>query len=137
MNFVILTGNVSQMWVNNDRNVKVCIADNYATKEGNKTIYIPIMCYDKNAEWAAKHVKVGDHISVQGIISSYKNNSGNECLSIIARRIGFEGYKRTMAMEPIQPQRYVPPAMSAVPEVINQQSNDWQQINIDDDDLPW
>lgn len=136
MNFVILTGNVSQMWVNNDRNVKVCIADNYATKEGNKTIYIPIMCYDKNAEWAAKHVKVGDHISVQGIISSYKNNNGNECLSIIARRIGFECYKRTMAMEPIQPQRYVPPAMPAVSEVIDQQSN-WQQINIDDDDLPW
>ena len=136
MNFVILTGNVSQMWVNNDRNVKVCIADNYATKEGNKTIYIPIMCYDKNAEWAAKHVKVGDHISVQGIISSYKNNNGNECLSIIARRIGFEGYKRTMAMEPIQPQRYVPPAMPAVSEVIDQQYN-WQQINIDDDDLPW
>lgn len=142
MNLVILSGNVSQIWVNdgdNTHNVKVCIADNYRTKDGSdKAIYIPIMCYDRNADWATKHLKKGDHISVQGILTTYRNNNGAEVLSVIARRISFEGYKRTTAMEPIQPQRYVPPAMPAVPDVINQQSsNDWQQINIDDNDLPW
>lgn len=87
MNIVILSGNVCSVY-DNSHNVKITIADNY--KE--RTDYIQVALFNNQAEFARKYIKVGDHISVRGRISTYKGNKG-ETMGVNATEINFEGYK--------------------------------------------
>lgn len=88
MNTVILTGNVCSMFDNNT-NIRLTIADNY--KEN--TDYITVTLFNNQMEFARKYMKVGDHIAIQGRISTYKNNMGKETMGITANNISFEGYR--------------------------------------------
>lgn len=97
MNLVILTGNVCNMY-DNGSNVKITIADNY--KE--RTDYIKVTLFKNQADFARKYVKIGDHISVQGRVSTYESNMG-ATLGITAHEIGFEGYKNPNKKEDKQP----------------------------------
>ena len=71
MNTVILTGNVCSMFDNNT-NIRLTIADNYK----DNTDYITVTLFNNQMEFARKYMKVGDHIAIQGRISTYKNNMG-------------------------------------------------------------
>lgn len=97
MNMVILTGNVCNMF-DNDNNVRITIADNY--KE--RTDYIKVTLFKNQADFARKYIKIGDHISVQGRVSTYESNKG-ETLGITAHEISFEGYKNPNKKEDKQP----------------------------------
>lgn len=88
MNTVILTGNVCSMFDNNT-NIRLTIADNYK----DNTDYITVTLFNNQMEFARKYMKVGDHIAIQGRISTYKNNMGKEIMGITANNISFEGYK--------------------------------------------
>ena len=88
MNTVILTGNVCSMFDNNT-NIRLTIADNYK----DNTDYITITLFNNQMEFARKYMKVGDHIAIQGRISTYKNNMGKEIMGITANNISFEGYR--------------------------------------------
>lgn len=88
MNTVILTGNVCSMFDNNT-NIRLTIADNYK----DNTDYITVTLFNNQMEFARKYIKVGDHISIQGRISTYKNNMGKEIMGITANNISFEGYR--------------------------------------------
>lgn len=88
MNTVILTGNVCSMFDNNT-NIRLTIADNYK----DNTDYITVTLFNNQMEFARKYMKVGDHVAIQGRISTYKNNMGKEIMGITANNISFEGYK--------------------------------------------
>ena len=88
MNTVILTGNVCSMFDNNT-NIRLTIADNYK----DNTDYITVTLFNNQMEFARKYMKVGDHIAIQGRISTYKNNMGKEIMGITANNICFEGYR--------------------------------------------
>ena len=88
MNTVILTGNVCSMFDNNT-NIRLTIADNYK----DNTDYITVTLFNNQMEFARKYMKVGDHIAIQGRISTYKNNMGKEIMGITANNISFEGYR--------------------------------------------
>ena len=88
MNTVILTGNVCSMFDNNS-NIRLTIADNYK----DNTDYITVTLFNNQMEFARNYMKVGDHIAIQGRISTYKNNMGKEIMGITANNISFEGYK--------------------------------------------
>lgn len=87
MNIVILSGNVCSMY-DNTNNVKITIADNFK----DRTDYIKVALFKNQADFARKYIKIGDHISVQGRISTYNSNTG-EAMGVIANEINFEGYK--------------------------------------------
>ena len=88
MNTVILTGNVCSMFDNNS-NIRLTIADNYK----DNTDYITVTLFNNQMEFARNYIKVGDHIAIQGRISTYKNNMGKEIMGITANNISFEGYR--------------------------------------------
>ena len=88
MNILILTGNVCSMFDNNT-NMRITIADNF--KE--KTDYIKVTLFGNQMNFAKKYVKIGDHIAIQGRITTYKDNAGKEIMGIVANNISFEGYK--------------------------------------------
>lgn len=89
MNIVILTGNVASVYDNTD-NVKITIADNY--KE--RTDFIAVTAFGASANFARQYIKIGDHISIQGRVTTYKDNTGRTVMSLIANTISFEGYKK-------------------------------------------
>lgn len=92
MNKVILTGNVTAKY-DNETNVRITIADNFKTG----TSFIPITLFDQKADFVRKFVNIGDHIYVEGALSSTesqdeggkkKNKLFVQCWSI-----GFEGFR--------------------------------------------
>lgn len=97
MNLVILTGNVCNMF-DNGNNVRITIADNY--KE--RTDYIKVTLFKNQADFARKFIKIGDHVSVQGRVSTYASNKG-EAIGVTAHEISFEGYKNPNKKEDKQP----------------------------------
>ena len=96
MNTVILTGNVCSMFDNNT-NIRLTIADNYK----DNTDYITVTLFNNQMEFARKYMKVGDHIAIQGRISTYKNNMGKEIMGITANNISFEGYRNPNKKESV------------------------------------
>lgn len=88
MNLTIITGNVTQIYENSASHIKIIVADNY--KE--KTTYIPIMCFEKQATWAIRNLRAGDHIMVKAHVGTYTGNDGTTKISIIAETISYEGY---------------------------------------------
>ena len=88
MNILILTGNVCSIY-DNTTNMRITIADNFK----NKTDYIKVTLFENQMNFAKKYVKIGDHIAIQGRITTYKDNSGRETMGIVANNISFEGYK--------------------------------------------
>ena len=96
MNTVILTGNVCSMFDNNT-NIRLTIADNYK----DNTDYITVTLFNNQMEFARKYMKVGDHIAIQGRISTYKNNMGKEIMGITANNINFEGYRNPNKKESV------------------------------------
>ena len=65
------------------------LADNFKERSD----YIPISLFGKMAEHVLKYMQVGDHISIEGRVSTYRDNLNNERVTIIANRVNFEGYK--------------------------------------------
>ena len=88
MNIAIISGNVAQKY-DNGTNIRLSIADTYK----DKTTFIPVFLYDSSALFAQKYIKIGDHISVEGRLSTYRNNQNKDVLTMIATRVSFEGYK--------------------------------------------
>lgn len=88
MNLVILSGNVCTMF-DNQHNMRLTIADNYK----DNTDYITVTLFSNQAEFARKYITKGDHVSIEGRITTYKDNSGKDVMGITAKNISFEGYK--------------------------------------------
>ena len=92
MNKVIITGNVTAKY-DNGTNVRITIADNY--KDG--TNFIPVTLFDQNAKFVKKFVNIGDHIYVDGAISSSetKGEDGKKRNKVFIQvwRVGFEGFR--------------------------------------------
>lgn len=118
MNIVILTGNVCNIY-DNQHNVKITIADNYK----DRTDYIKVALFKNQAEFARKFIKIGDHVAVQGRVSTYNSNTG-EALGITAHEISFEGYKNPNKKENESPQTESNIFTNIPPSSLN-------------DDLPW
>lgn len=89
MNIVILTGNVTTIWDNMPKNMRITIADNYR----DKTTFVPVVCFGNNAEWVRRNIQKGDHVNVQATVGTYKGRDGIERVTVIAQRITFEGYR--------------------------------------------
>lgn len=89
MNVVILTGNIASIYDNTD-NVKITIADNYK----DRTDFIAVTVFGTSANFARQYLKIGDHISIQGRVTTYKDNIGRTIMSIVANTVSFEGYKK-------------------------------------------
>ena len=88
MNILILTGNVCSIY-DNTTNMRITIADNFK----DKTDYIKVTLFENQMNFAKKYVKIGDHVAIQGRITTYKDNSGKETMGIVASNISFEGYR--------------------------------------------
>lgn len=88
MNVLILSGNIAKIYKNSEKNVKVVIADQYK----DHTEFLPVMCFDDKARWAADHLEIGDHVTVHGCVGSYDTGTGDRKLSLVAHKISFEGY---------------------------------------------
>lgn len=88
MNILILSGNIAKIYKNSEKNVKVVIADQYK----DHTEFLPVMCFDDKAQWAAAHLEIGDHVTVRGCVGSYDTGTGDRKLSLIAHQVNFEGY---------------------------------------------
>lgn len=88
MNLAILSGNVCTMF-DNQHNVRLTIADNYK----DNTDYITVTLFSNQAEFARKYITKGDHVSIEGRITTYKDNTGRDVIGITAKNISFEGYK--------------------------------------------
>ena len=88
MNILILSGNIAKIYKNSEKNVKVIIADQYK----DHTEFLPVMCFDDKAQWAADHLEIGDHVTVRGCVGSYDTGTGDRKLSLIAHQVNFEGY---------------------------------------------
>lgn len=119
INQVILTGTVCNMY-DNANSIKLVIAQNYK----DKATYIPIFV-NNNAgmTFIARYVKIGSYVSIIGTLGIYKNNQGHDTLCIYARTINFEGYRRTEA------------TTEATIEATKE--NTFEDLNINDDDLPF
>lgn len=113
INQVILTGTVCNMY-DNANSIKLVIAQNYK----DKSTYIPVFV-NSNAGmvFIKRYVTKGSYISIIGTLGTYKNNQGHDTLCVYARTINFEGYKR-----------------AAEKEV---KENTFEDLNINDDDLPF
>ena len=57
-------------------NTEILYTIKYNTIEDN-TDYITVTLFNNQMEFARKYMKVGDHIAIQGRISTYKNNMGS------------------------------------------------------------
>lgn len=88
MNLAILSGNVCTMF-DNQHNVRLTIADNYK----DNTDYITVTLFSNQADFARKYITKGDHVSIEGRITTYKDNTGKDIMGITAKNISFEGYK--------------------------------------------
>ena len=73
----------------NQHNVRLTIADNYK----DNTDYITVTLFGSQAEFARKYITKGDHVSIEGRITTYNDNTGNDIMGITAKNISFEGYK--------------------------------------------
>lgn len=89
MNSVILSGNVANIYINNN-NVKMVLADRYK----DKTSFIPITCFGNTAEFVQRYFKIGDHVAIQGRLGMYKDSCNRETIDVIADRVSFEGYRK-------------------------------------------
>lgn len=90
INQVILTGTVVNTY-DNLKSIKLVIAQNYK----NSTTYIPVLiCNNAGMVFVKRYIEKGSYISVQGRVSTYKNNQGHESVCIFANSINFEGYKK-------------------------------------------
>lgn len=92
MNKVIITGNVTAKY-DNGTNVRITIADNY--KDG--TNFIPVTLFDQNADFVKKFVNIGDHIYIDGALSSTETQGedGKKRNKVFIQcwRVGFEGFR--------------------------------------------
>ena len=89
MNKVLLTGNITNIY-DNSQNVKITIADNY--KE--TSTYIGITYFAEHCkEFIRNYMRKGDHVEITGRIGTYKDNLGQERISIIGHEISFDGYR--------------------------------------------
>lgn len=88
MNVVVLSGNVTQVYDNRSY-TKFIIADNRADGYTN---YIPVCVFDQQKDFVDKYVKIGDHVSVYGYVSVYRDGD-TQRISINASRVNFEGYR--------------------------------------------
>lgn len=89
MNNVILSGNVANIYINNN-NVKIVLADRYK----DRTSFIPVTCFGTTAQFVQNYFKIGDHVAVQGRLGSYKDSCNRETIDVIADRVNFEGYRK-------------------------------------------
>lgn len=90
INQVILTGTVVNTY-DNLKSIKLVIAQNYK----NTKTYIPVLvCNNAGMVFIKRYIEKGSYISVQGRVSTYKNNQGHESVCIFANSINFEGYKK-------------------------------------------
>lgn len=89
MNIVILSGKVAKIYQNSDTHIKIIIAEHYA----DKTDFIGVTMFENTAKAALKYLEIGDHISIEGRVSTYKGNDNKEYTTIIANRFNWEGYK--------------------------------------------
>lgn len=89
MNNVILSGNVANIYINNN-NVKIVLADRYK----DKTSFIPVTCFGTTAQFVQNYFKIGDHVAVNGRLGSYKDSCNRETIDVIADRVSFEGYSK-------------------------------------------
>ena len=93
MNLFNITGNVVKVY-DNINHVKVVVADNYITEQGEKRVnFIPICVFGKRAEFVKNYIKIGDHIQATGRIGTYKSNTGNERITLMSSDLSFCGYK--------------------------------------------
>lgn len=96
MNLVIFSGKLANVY-DNVYNVRFTIAEKYK----GKTQFVTFTAFNNTAEFLKKYINIGDHISVEGRIDSYRNNQGKDAISLVANSINFEGYQRRNEQKPI------------------------------------
>lgn len=93
MNTFNITGNIVKVY-DNVNHVKVVVADNYITEQGEKRVnFIPICVFGKRAEFVKNYIKIGDHIQATGRVGTYKSNTGAEHITLMSSDLSFCGYK--------------------------------------------
>lgn len=126
MNTFNITGNVVKIY-DNVKHVKVVIADNYITEQGdNRVNYIPICVFGKRTEFVNRYMKVGDHVQATGKIGTYKSNTGAEHITLISNDISFCGYKN--------PHKKAEQANNPNNQSFNNIEQEEEEY---DEDLPW
>lgn len=125
MNTFNITGNVVKIY-DNIKHIKVVIADNYLTEQGEQRVnYIPVCVFGRRTDFIKKYISVGDHVQATGKIGTYKSNTGAEHITLMSSDLSFCGYKN--------------PHKKADTEN-NKVENDVNFITIggeDNDELPW
>lgn len=93
MNNFNITGNVVKIY-DNIKHIKVVIADNYITEQGEQRVnYIPICVFGRRTDFVKRYISVGDHVQASGKIGTYKSNTGSEHITLMSNDISFCGYK--------------------------------------------
>lgn len=96
MNNVILSGNVANIYINNN-NVRIVLADRYK----DKTNFIPVTCFGATADFVQRYFKIGDHVAISGRLGTYKDSCNRETIDVVADRVCFEGYAKPPRQESV------------------------------------
>lgn len=110
MNLVILSGKVANKY-DNGGNVRLTIAEKYK----QNTQFISVTTFGNTANFVRTYVNIGDAISIEGRMDTFKGNDGKERLSIVANTVNFEGYQRPK--ERVQNNPYVSATMSGTKDM--------------------
>lgn len=93
MNTFNITGNVVKIY-DNIKHIKVVIADNYITEQGEQRVnYIPICVFGRRTDFVKRYISVGDHVQASGKIGTYKSNTGAEHITLMSSDLSFCGYR--------------------------------------------
>lgn len=123
MNTFNITGNVVKIY-DNVKHIKVVIADNYITEQGEQRVnYIPVCVFGRRTDFVKNHISVGDHVQATGKIGTYKSNTGVEHVTLMSNDISFCGYKN--------PHKKAKTENKQAYENIPQEEEEY------DEDLPW
>lgn len=98
----------------------------YGGKE--RTYWIPVVAWEHNAEFIAKHFRKGDGIEISGQLTSRsfqtQDGSNRTVIEVLAREAGFPQVKKESKSEPVKPA--YPPA-----------DHSFEDIAAENEDLPF
>ena len=114
---------------------RIAVSRNYKVNEEYPTDFFNVVAWRSTAEFAAKHFKKGDLLSVQGRFGTrkYTDKNGNQrtAFEVVANNVQFVESKRDTASAP---ETETAPAAS----YSNAGVNDFSDIgDMSDDDLPF
>lgn len=112
-------------------NFRIAVDRTYSKGNSKETDFITIVAWESTADFISKHFSKGSMIALRGEIQTrnYEDKNGNKrtAFEVLAREVSFCGSKN----ETNPGQNQTPSTPTYTPDT------DFEEIDVDDDDLPF